>query len=85
MKINNQENALEVIRARIGLSQTAFAEAIGLTERGYSDIARGLSPVRKIHLNSARWVEHTRGAQSAHNEHQNRHTATDNSRQHPAE
>lgn len=44
------------MRERLGFSQTAMANLVGMSIRAYSDIETGVSKCRKIHINAAERV-----------------------------
>jgi len=50
------ENLLRYYREGAGLTQTAFASAMGMPLRSYQDIESGKNPVRPVHIAAARWA-----------------------------
>lgn len=58
---------LKEARKKLGLTQGEFADAIGVTLRGYQKWEYNIGRIRKIHENAIKWVIHERTVQKLAN------------------
>ncbi|OCP36747.1 helix-turn-helix domain-containing protein [Ensifer sp. LC163] len=58
------ENILKYWRTGAGLTQAAFAAAMGVPLRTYEDLESGKSAIRPVHINAAGWAMITLASES---------------------